>query len=109
MKTKRRAYPRVDVNITIKQLGNAVNISEGGLCVIVDIPLTIGHKIDLDLFLPDSSDDSKQETSNIAILEGEVVWVKNSELLDKYEVGIKFTDTHPHSKEKVKSFIERHT
>ena len=49
MKTKRRVYPRVDVNITITHLGNAINISEGGMCVIVDDPLPVGHKIDLDL------------------------------------------------------------
>ncbi len=52
-KTKRRVYPRVDVNITIKHLGNAINISEKGMCAIIDNPLPVGHRIDLDLLLPD--------------------------------------------------------
>lgn len=34
MKTKKRAYPRVDVSITIKHLGNAINISEGGVLLL---------------------------------------------------------------------------
>jgi hypothetical protein len=78
MKTKKRAYPRVDVSITIKHLGNAINISEGGMCAIIDDPLPIGHKIDLDLVLPTSSNDDKQESSNPIKLEGVVVWTKHS-------------------------------
>ncbi len=109
MKTKRRVYPRVDVNITITHLGSAINISEGGMCVIIDNPLPTGHKIDLDLLLPNSPNDDKQNSSNPSKLEGVVVWTKYSELLDKHEVGIKFTDTHVYSKKTLKSFIEKYT
>ncbi len=72
-KTKRRVYLGVDVNITITHLGNAINISEGGMCVIVDNPLPIGHKIDLDLVLPNSPNDDKQKPPNPIKLEGTVV------------------------------------
>jgi c-di-GMP-binding flagellar brake protein YcgR len=109
MKTNRRIYLRVGVNITIKHLGNAINISEGGLRAIIDDPLPIGHKIDLDLFLPNSPNDDKQNSSNPIKLEGVVVWTKHSESLNKHEIGIKFTDTHVHSKEILKSFIEKYT
>lgn len=109
METKKRVYPRVDVSITIKYLGSAINISEGGMCVIIDDPLPIGHKIDLDLLLPDSSDDDKQKSSNPIKLEGVVDWTKYSETLDMHEIGIKFTDTHVYSKETLKSFIEKYT
>ncbi len=73
MKTKRRVYPTVAVNITITHLGNAINISEGGMCVIIDNPLLVGHKIDLDLVLPNSPNDDKQKPSNPIKLEGTVV------------------------------------
>ena len=73
MKTKRRVYPRVDVNITITHLGNAINISEGGMCVIVADPVPVGHKVDLDLVLPNSPNDDKQKPSNPIKLEGTVV------------------------------------
>ncbi|MFQ5963576.1 MAG: PilZ domain-containing protein [Candidatus Scalinduaceae bacterium] len=109
MVTQRRVYPRVDVNITLSQLGNAVNISEGGMCVIVDNPIPVGHMINLDLFLPNSSVDDVKEPLDQVKLEGIVVWSKHSELLDKHEVGIKFTDQHLYNREKVKTFIEKYT
>jgi c-di-GMP-binding flagellar brake protein YcgR len=77
--------------------------------VIIDDPLPLGHKIDLDLLLPDSSDDDKQESSNSITIEGEVVWTKYSESLDKHQIGIKFTDLNAHSKERLKSFIDKYT
>ncbi len=109
MKTNRSIYLRVDVNITIKHLGNAINISEGGMCAIIDDPLPIGHKIDLDLVLPTSSNDDKQESSNPIKLEGVVVWTKHSESLNKHQIGIKFTDINAHGKEILKSFVEKYT
>ncbi|MHC4183227.1 MAG: PilZ domain-containing protein [Planctomycetota bacterium] len=109
MKTKRRVYPRIGVNITITHLGNAINISEGGMCVIIDNTLPVGHKVDLDLVLPNPSNDDKQKPSNPIKLEGTIAWTKYSELLGKHEVGIKFTDVHVYSKEILKSFIEKYT
>ncbi len=78
MKTKRRVYPTVDVNIIITHLGNTINISEGGMCVIIDNPLPVGHKVDLDLVLPNSSNDDKQKPSNPIKLEGTVVYRLNT-------------------------------
>ena len=109
MKTEKRVSARVDVSITIKHLGNAINISEGGIRAITDDPLPIGHKIDLDLVLPTSSNDDKQESSNPIKLEGEIVWTKYSESLDKHQIGIKFTDINAHGKEILKSFVEEYT
>ncbi len=105
---KRRVCPRVDVNINIKELGNAVNISEGGICVLIDTRLSVGCRVNLDLLLASYSEVDKQKSSNPVKLEGVVVRVKFSELFNKYEVGIKFTDTHLHSKEKIKSFIKKY-
>lgn len=73
MTTKKRVKPAGDVNIIIKHLGDAINISEGGMGVVIDDPLLIGHKIELDLLLPTSSNDDKQESSNPITIEGEVV------------------------------------
>ncbi len=67
------------------------------------------HKVDLDLILPNLSNDDKQESSDPTKLEGVVVWTKYSELLGKHEVGIKFTEAHVYSKEILKSFIEEYT
>ncbi len=79
------------------------------MCAIMDNPLPIGHKIDLDLLLPNSPNDDKQNSSNPIKLEGMVVWTKHSESLNKHEIGIKFTNTHVYSKEILKSFVEGYT
>jgi len=79
------------------------------MCAIIDAPLPIGHKIDLDLLLHNSPNDDKQNSSTPIKLEGVVVWTKHSKSLNKHEIGIKFTDTHVHSKEILKSFIEKYT
>ncbi len=79
------------------------------MCFIVDDPVPTGHKVDLDLVLPNSPNDDKQESSEPNKLEEVVVQTKYSELLGKYEVVIKFTDAHVYSKEILKSFIEEYT
>ena len=108
MEAKDRVYPRVDVNITIKQMGNAVNISEGGLCIISDNPLPIGQVIDIDLLLSDVPANPKQKSSGKAKYDGIVVWNKYSELLNKFEVGVRFMNSPHSSKEQIKSFIQSH-
>ncbi len=108
MKAKKRVRPRGDVSLTIKYLGDATNISEGGMGVIIDDPLPLGHKVELGLLLPDSSDNNKQKSSNSIKLEGEVAWTKYSETLDRHEIGIKFAHIQGHNKERLKSFIEKH-
>ncbi len=109
MEVKNRVFPRVDVNITIKQVGNAVNISEGGLCIISDSPLPIGQVVELDLFLSEVPANSKQESSGQAKYDGIVVRNKYSELLNKFEAGVRFINSSPSNKERIKSFIESHT
>ncbi len=104
----KRVRPRGDISIIIKHLGDAINISEGGMGVIIDNPLLIGHKIELDLHLPTSSNVDNQRSSNPITLAGEVVWTKYSETLDKHQIGIKFTDINAHGKEILKSFVEKY-
>ena len=108
MEAKNRVYPRIDVNITIKQVGNAVNISEGGLCIITDSPLPIGQVVNLELFLSDVPGNPGQESSDQDKYDGIVVWSKRSELSNKFEVGVRFINSSPSNKEKIKSFIESH-
>ena len=109
MKARKRVRPREDVSLTIKYLGDTVNISEGGMGVIIDDPLPLGHKVELGLLFSDSPDDDKQKSSNPIKLEGEVAWTKYSETLDRHEIGIKFTNIDGLNKERLKSFVNKHT
>ncbi len=106
---ERRIYPRVDVKLAITRLGTAMNISEGGICVLVDDALPIDYLIELNVSLPILNNDYKKESSKTLKLEGVVVWNKYSELLDKYEIGIKFTNMQNYNKAVVNAFIERYT
>lgn len=108
MEAKNRVFPRVVVKITIKQVGSAVNISEGGLCIISDNPLPVGQVINLDLSLSGESGNPIQESSDPVKYEGIVVRNKFSALLNKFEVGVKFINSSPSNKEQIKSFIESH-
>lgn len=108
MEAKNRIFPRVVVNITIKQVGSAVNISEGGLCIISDNTLPVGQVINLDLSLSGVPGNPIQESSDQAKYEGIVVRSKFSALLNKFEVGVKFINSSPSNKEQIKSFIESH-
>ena len=108
MKVDKRTSPRIDVKLTIMRFGLAMNISVAGMCVIVDDPLPIDYLVELKLSLPDLVNE-REESSNIVLVEGVVVWTKFSEQLDKYEVGIKFMNLDDDNKALVKSFIENYS
>ena len=108
MKVDKRTSLRIDVKLSILRYGLAMNISAAGMCVIVDDPLPIDYFVELKLSLPDQINE-REDSSNIISVEGVVVWTKFSEQLDKYEVGIKFTNLNADNKALVKSFIENYS
>lgn len=108
MTTEKRTNPRVDVKLSIIRLGAALNISETGMCVLSDEPLPIDYEVRLKVALPDLDNESGG-TSHTIQIEGVIVWIKFSEQLDKYEIGIKFTKIEGASRAEVKSFIEKYT
>lgn len=71
----------------LKNNGRGVNISSGGMKLMVDEKLAVGTIIDLKINAPD--------TKKIIKVEGEVVWTKEAEGLDPsgkrfFHSGIKF-------------------
>ena len=108
MKTEKRTNPRIDVKLSITRIGAALNISEAGMCVLSDKPLPIDYEVKLNLALPDPDNESG-ETSKTIQIEGVIVWIKYSEQIDKYEIGIKFTKIEGAGRAQVKTFIENHT
>ncbi|GJQ57891.1 MAG: PilZ domain-containing protein [Candidatus Scalindua sp. AMX11] len=108
MKTENRTHPRIDVKLSITRLGAALNISESGMCILVDEPLPIDYEVKLSLTLP-HLDNEGDKTSNTIQVEGVIVWTKFLEQLDKYEAGIKFSKLEGENRVQVKAFLEKHT
>ncbi len=108
MEPEKRTHPRVAVTLSIIRLGAALNISQSGMCVLVDDPLPIDYEVKLELALPNLEIESGESSDTVQV-EGVIVWSKYSEQLDKYEVGIKFTKIEGENRVQVKAFIEKHT
>ncbi len=106
--TERREYARLNSKFISVQLGPGVNISEGGICVIVEDPLRIGQVIDIIVLLTATPAVGMQKSSIRVKLKGVVIWTKYSELSGKYKVGIRFTGKNFYGRAKVKSFIDKH-
>lgn len=106
--TELRKYARLNSKFITIQLGPSVDISEGGICVIVEDPLRIGHEIDVIVLLTTTHAVGMQKPSIRIKLEGVVIWTKYSKLLGKYKVGIRFAGKNYYGKAKIKSFIDKH-
>ncbi|MFQ5455862.1 MAG: PilZ domain-containing protein [Nitrospirota bacterium] len=65
-----------------KNKGMIVNISEGGVCMMVDIPLEISQIVKIDFPL-------HNVTATTRTL-GEVRWIKNSPWSNNYLIGLRF-------------------
>ncbi|MCP5006992.1 MAG: PilZ domain-containing protein [Planctomycetes bacterium] len=105
MGSDKRTYPRVGVNVSIDRPGNALNISESGICILADDPLPIDYEVKLNLSLPGIENEAP---GNLHI-EGVIVWIKFLEELEKFEIGIKFSKMEGGSRAQVKAFIEKHS
>jgi c-di-GMP-binding flagellar brake protein YcgR len=107
----RRQYPRLKAPVFYRPTGlallralrrgkeRAVDISLGGVRIYSDDALTLGERLDLDLFLPDDTTLSAK---------GEVVWVK--ELPEgspaRYDVGVRFDKMDAHDQSRLGEVLE---
>jgi c-di-GMP-binding flagellar brake protein YcgR len=92
----RRRYPRVNAEVLCRPAGSALfhhkrntqDISLGGMRVFSDEDFPVGHRLDLDILLPDGSS---------VRCWAEVVWrvELGTAAGAKYDIGLKFTDLAP--------------
>ncbi len=102
----KRKYERIEMSIKVncidfiaseKIAANSRNLSEGGICIATDKPLSIGRHINLVFYLP-----GKENFKIIA----EVKWSKKIE--DKlYESGLEFTDISKRNKDRIVDYISQ--
>jgi c-di-GMP-binding flagellar brake protein YcgR len=96
----RRGGPRVEIKMIVSQLGEARNLSEGGMCMRSHSPFALGSPTNVEFSLPDSE-------ATIRCW-GEIVW--NRRLPDErgYEAGLKFVSISKEDRGRIAAFVADH-
>ena len=85
LRTEQRGCPRITTRITVDAIGPTLNISAGGMCVLMADPMREGLTPTITFELPD---DPKP-----VVAKARVVWCRTSRIdPELYEVGLSFTE-----------------
>jgi hypothetical protein len=97
---ERRVGPRVEIKMIINQLGEAKNLSEGGMCMLSHSPFALGSPTNVEFQLPGCDDPIR--------CWGEIVW--NRRLPDGlgYEAGLRFISISRPDRERIAEYIKEH-
>ena len=107
---EKRKYPRVDIDLPVKysstnlifKYGRVVNVSQGGLLILLPEEMGIGQRLGLKIFFPSHSEFNTLETSV------QVVW-KDVHLRKDwtwdYRTGVKFINASPKHIHELKNFF----
>jgi c-di-GMP-binding flagellar brake protein YcgR len=101
LRTELRTAPRITTRITVESVGPTLNISAGGMCVLMADPMREGTSPRLSFLLPD--DPAPIECK------GRIVWCRASKIdPELYEVGLTFLDITAADQQRVARFVEAH-
>jgi Tfp pilus assembly protein PilZ len=101
LRTELRTSPRITTRITIEAVGPTVNISAGGMCVLMADPMREGAAPIVAFNLPD---DPAAITCR-----GQIMWCKPSRIdPELFEVGLTFVDISDADRERVTGFVDTH-
>ncbi len=102
MQENQRSAPRVSldvkVNCATRAIAHSKDISEGGICLITEEPMTMGKIFTLGFTLPG-------ESAKIQLF-GKVAWTRPAGA-NHHENGISFWDVDPTVGERVTSFLSK--
>jgi len=101
LRTEMRTSPRITTRITVESIGPTLNISAGGMCVLMADPMREGTTPALGFALPD---DEAPVTCR-----GRITWCRVSKIdPELYEVGVAFVDISDEDRQRVMDFVEAH-
>ena len=101
LRTENRSQPRITTRITVESVGPTVNISAGGMCVLMADPMREGLTPTITFELPD---DPKP-----VVAKARIVWCRTSRIdPELYEVGLTFTEMSDESRRRVLEFVDAH-
>jgi c-di-GMP-binding flagellar brake protein YcgR len=101
LRTEMRSSPRITTRITVESIGPTLNISAGGMCVLMADPMREGTTPTVKFMLPDD------ETP--VTCKGRITWCRASKIdPELYEVGVAFVDICEEDRRRVMGFVEAH-
>jgi len=101
LRTENRSQPRITTRITVESVGPTVNISAGGMCVLMADPMREGLTPTITFELPD---DPKP-----VVAKARIVWCRTSRIdPELYEVGLTFTEMSDENRRRVLEFVDAH-
>ena len=102
MPDRRRASPRVSLDVVVNCGRNAIahtrDISEGGLCLIIDEPAEVGRMLHLCFTIPG-------QTGRIDGF-GKVAWCRRA-LTQHYLAGVQFWDINEDERTAIMSYLNQ--
>jgi Tfp pilus assembly protein PilZ len=101
LRTEQRGSPRITTRITVESIGPTLNISAGGMCILMADPLREGAKPTLSFNLPDDPQP--------VVCRGRIAWCRPSKIdSELYEVGVSFAEIADDDRRRVMDFVEAH-
>lgn len=101
LRTEMRTSPRITTRITVESIGPTLNISAGGMCVLMADPMREGTTPNLAFTLP--------EDESPVICKGRITWCRASKIdSELYEVGVAFVDISDEDRQRVMDFVDTH-
>jgi Tfp pilus assembly protein PilZ len=101
LRTEMRCCPRITTRITVESVGPTINISAGGLCVLMADPFREGTRPNIVFELPDDPVPVS--------CKGRITWCRPSKIdSELFEVGVAFEEIADEDRSRVMAFIDSH-
>jgi c-di-GMP-binding flagellar brake protein YcgR len=101
LRTEQRGSPRITTRITVESVGPTLNISAGGMCVLMADPMREGSKPTLSFQLPDDP--------KTIVCTGKIAWCRPSRIdPELFEVGVTFAEISDDDRSRVMGFVDAH-
>jgi hypothetical protein len=101
LRTEQRSTPRITTRLTVESVGPTLNISAGGMCVLMTDPMREGLTPTLTFTLP--------EDPEPVVCEAKIAWCRTSKIdPELYEVGLTFTRISDADRDRVSEFVDAH-
>jgi len=101
LRTELRTSPRITTRLTVEAIGPTLNISAGGMCVLMADPMREGTTPTLHFTFPDD------ETP--VACKGRITWCRASKIdPDLFEVGLAFIDIGDADRQRIIDFVDTH-
>jgi c-di-GMP-binding flagellar brake protein YcgR len=96
-----RTTPRITTRITVESIGPTLNISAGGMCVLMADPMREGTTPTLSFTLP--------EDEHPVTCRGRITWCRASKIdPDLFEVGVAFVEIADEDRQRIMDFVDTH-